>query len=192
MINLKKNNFISVKCTQLIDTAKLLFFKHGIKRVSVEEICEKAKVSKVTFYKYFENKENLISHIRSELLSQGFSKFDEINELELSFPEKVELITKWRIEFFSNMNSEFIEDILSIKDTEEEIKKRYLKNIVNAQKKNEVRKDLDPEFIWLVTEKLNEIAKEGSWKRVFNEFGEYQKQLRKMYFYGILENIESK
>lgn len=79
------------------------------------------------------------------------------------------------------------EDILSVEDTNEEMKRRYLKNIEAAQIKGEVRSDLSAEMIWLVTEKLNELVRDGSWKTIFNDYSEFQKQLRKMYFYGLLE-----
>ena len=182
-----KKKYASKKCIQLIKNAKDLFFKHGVKRVTIEEICKKSNVSKVTFYKYFSNKDELVRHIRDELISQGFSKFDELNELDIGFSEKVDLMTQWRINFFSNIKSEFIEDILSVEDTIEEMKRRYLKNIEDAQIKGEVRDDLSPELIWLVTEKLNELVKDGSWKEIFSDYSEFQKQLRKMYFYGLLE-----
>ena len=184
----KSKNRTSKKCSQLIETAQELFFKHGVQRITIEEICKKANVSKVTFYKYFSNKDELVKYIRNELMNQGFSKYDEINEIDISFPEKVERITQWRIDFFSNIKSEFIEDILSVEDTIEEMKIRYLKHIEVAQKKGEVRKDLSPELIWLVTEKLNEIVKDGSWKEIFSDYSTFQKQLRKMYFYGLLES----
>jgi hypothetical protein len=124
------------------------------------------------------------------LIEDGFSKFDEINELDIGFPEKVELITQWRINFFANLKSEFIEDILSVEDTIEEMKSRYLKNIEAAQTKGEVRTDLSPELIWLVTEKLNELVRDGSWKEIFSDYSEFQKQLRKMYFYGLLDYVQ--
>lgn len=186
----KKKECTSKKCTQLIETAKELFFKHGVQRITVEEICKKSNVSKVTFYKNFTNKDELVRYIRDELIKQGFSKFDEINELDIGFPEKVELITQWRIDFFSNIKSEFIEDILSVEETIEEMKKRYLKNIEAAQIKGEVRNDLSPELIWLVTEKLNELVRDGSWKEVFSDYSEFQKQLRKIYFYGLLDYVQ--
>ena len=185
----KEKEYTSKKYTQLIETAKDLFFKHGVRRITIGEICNKSNVSKVTFYKYFANKGELVRHIRNELIEQGFSKFDEINQLEIGFPEKVDLITQWRIDFFSNMKSEFIEDILSSEDTLEEMKSRYLKNIESAQIKGEVRKDLSPELIWLVTEKLNELVMDGSWKEILSEYSEFQEQLRKMYFYGLLDYV---
>lgn len=191
MIPLEKmKECTSKKCIQLIETAKELFFKHGVQRITVEEICKKSNVSKVTFYKNFSNKDELVRYIRDELIKQGFSKYEEINELDIGFPEKVELITQWRIDFFSNIKSEFIEDILSVEETIEEMKRRYLKNIEAAQIKGEVRNDLSPELIWLVTEKLNELVRDGSWKEVFSDYSEFQKQLRKIYFYGLLDYVQ--
>ncbi len=186
----KSKEYKSKKSTQLIETAKNLFFKHGVKRITIEEICKESNVSKVTFYKYFSNKNELVRHIRDELIEEGFSEFDEINELDIGFPEKVELITQWRIDFFSNIKSDFIQDILSVEDTIEEMKRRYLKNIEAAQIKGEVRNDLSPELIWLVTEKLNELVKDGSWKEIFTDYREFQKQIRRMYFYGMLDDVQ--
>jgi AcrR family transcriptional regulator len=171
---------------KLVETARILFFKHGVKRVTVEEICRKANVSKVTFYKYFENKDAVVRHIRDELMNAGFSKYDEIVELDIPYPEKIDLMTKWRGEFFSQMQSEFIEDIISFAETKAEMKKRFMKNILAAQEKGEVRRDLSPGLIWLAAEKLNEIAVDGSWKDAVPDFNELHRQLRILYFHGLL------
>ena len=177
------------KFRQLVDTGRELFFKHGIKRVAVEEICKKANVSKVTFYKYFDNKLELAKYIGDELINLGFARFDEIDRLDTSFPEKIDLMTQWRIEFFSQIRSEFVEEILNLDGVYAEIKKRYLKNIKAAQERGEIRKEISIELIWLVTEKLNELVKDGSWKSIFSDYSQFQQQLRKLYFYGLLENV---
>jgi len=41
---MKEHN--SKKSAQLVETAKLLFFKHGVGRITIKEICEKSNVSK--------------------------------------------------------------------------------------------------------------------------------------------------
>jgi len=176
------------KKAQLVDAARELFFKHGVKRVTVEEICSKAKVSKVTFYKYYDNKLEIAKYIGNELTGLGFARFDEINGLDLSFPEKIDLMTQWRVEFFSQVSSEFIEEILDLESVYAEMKQRYLENIKAAQEKGEIRKEISVELIWLVTEKLNELVKEGSWKSIFSEYSQFQWQLRRLYFYGLLED----
>lgn len=89
----------TAKYNALLETAKALFFRHGIRRVTIEEICAESKVSKVTFYKYFKDKNDLIRIIRDELTQIGFARLDEINSLPLSYPEKVEMMTAWRIQF---------------------------------------------------------------------------------------------
>ncbi len=172
---------------QLVEAGRTLFFRHGFRRVTVEEICESAGVSKVTFYKYFRDKKQLAEEIRDALVATGFAAFDEINARDVTYPEKVELMTRWRIEFFAQMSGEFIEEVLSLEDLKGEVKKRYLANVTAAHEKGEIRRDLAPELIWLVSEKLTEIIKDGTWKAIFPEYGDFQKQLRTMYFYGLLE-----
>jgi AcrR family transcriptional regulator len=41
----------NLKLARIASTAEKLFMKFGIRRVSVEEICREASVSKMTFYK---------------------------------------------------------------------------------------------------------------------------------------------
>jgi AcrR family transcriptional regulator len=176
----------SEKPDQIIKTAIDLFSRFGAKRVTVEEICKTAGVSKVTFYKYFKNKLDLIRHIRDELIEIGFNKFDEISAMDISYPEKIELMTRWRIEFFSQMKNEFIHELFSLDEVVEEAKQRYLRNISMAQEKGEIQPDLSPELIWLVSEKLNEIIRDKSWRTVFTEYSEYQEQMRRLFFFGLL------
>ncbi len=171
---------------RVVETAKALFYKHGVKRVTVEEICAKAKVSKMTFYKYFSNKDAVVRHIRDELMNEGFSKYDEIIEMDISYPEKIDRMTAWRIEFMSKMNSEFIEDIVSFEETMGEMKKRFIRNIEIARSRGEVRTDISPDLIWLAAEKLNEIAVDGSWKTAVSDYNELHRQLRTLFFHGLL------
>lgn len=181
-----------VKYLKLIDTARMLFFKYGIKRVTLQEICEEAHVSKVTFYTYFKNKEELVKLIRDELMTEGFSKFDEINKQDISYIEKVGLMTEWRIGFTKMMNNEFIREVMNTGEIEENIKIGYLNNISAAQSKGEIDPGLAPELIWLVTEKFNEIVKEGKWLNIIKDSSDLQRQLRQMYFFGLLNKETEK
>ena len=176
----------SEKPDQIIKTAIDLFSRFGAKRVTVEEICKTAGVSKVTFYKYFKNKLDLIRQIRDDLIEIGFNKFDEISAMDIPYPEKIELMTRWRIEFFSQMKNEFIHELFSLDEVVEEAKQRYLRNISMAQEKGEIQPDLSPELIWLVSEKLNEIIRDESWRTIFTDYGEFQEQMRRLFFFGLL------
>jgi AcrR family transcriptional regulator len=53
--------------TLIMNTAETLFLKYGFRRVSVDEICRSAKVSRKTFYVYFANKETLVIEILDKI-----------------------------------------------------------------------------------------------------------------------------
>ena len=185
-----KNTRRTQKRAQIIQTAERLFSRFGAKRITVEEICREAGVCKMTFYKYFPNKVELVRNIRDDWVEEGFRKFDEINAMDIPFPEKINLMTRWKVEFTSRINTEFIRELVSIDDVMERARRRFLDNITNAQKLGEIRSDIDPRFLWIVTEKLYELVKEGSWKSVFTEFSQFQEQLRTLIFFGLLTRTE--
>jgi len=174
------------KKKQIIQTAESLFIRHGSKRVTVAEICQRAHVSKMTFYKHFANKVDLVRHIRNLYVEEGFRKFDEINALDLPFARKVDLMTRWKVEFGKRIHAKFIQEMVSIDKVVANVKRRFLNNLVDARNNGEIRDDIDPEFLWMVTEKLSELVKEGTWKKVFSDFDDYQYQIRTLLFYGLL------
>jgi AcrR family transcriptional regulator len=182
----------SSKRKQILHTAEKLLSRFGARRVTVEEICREAGVSKMTFYKYFSNKVELIRTIRDNWIDEGFRKFDQINEMDLDFPEKINRMTRWEVEFTSRINAEFIREILATEDVEERFKRGYFENILRAQEQGEIRADIDPEFLWLVQKKLGELFRDESWKSVPLEFSQFQEQLRSLLYYGLLSREEER
>ncbi len=98
------------KHRKLIDTAKELFFKHGIKRITIEEICEKSEVSKMTFYKHFSNKRDLVIKILDELIDEGYNKYNSIIEKKIPFMEKIKAVIEFKLESASEYSDAFIKD----------------------------------------------------------------------------------
>src|SRR4051812_17078916 len=62
---------------RLVQVGLDLFVEHGFDSVSVDDIAEVAEVSKTTFYRYFETKEDLLFGRASEHLALVRSVFDE-------------------------------------------------------------------------------------------------------------------
>jgi AcrR family transcriptional regulator len=189
MTNSKQNRRTKKKA-QIIQTAEKLFSRFGSKRVSVAEICREAGVSKMTFYKYFSNKLVLVRSIKDAYVEEGFRKFDEINALDIKFPEKIDLMTRWKVEFGARISADFIREMVSIDDAIEETKKRFLGNIAAARDNGDIRADIDPEFLWMVSDKLYELVKDESWKQIFSDFSQFQYQLRTLIFYGLLSRTK--
>ena len=180
------------KREQILETAIRLFSRYGAKRVTIEELCREAGVSKMTFYKYFANKTRLVESIKDRWVEEGFQKFEEISALDIPFPEKIQLMTRWKVEFASRISAEFLREMVSMDDVEKQFKSRYLKNIADAQQNGDIRSDIDLDFLWMVLEKLSELVKEEQWKDVFSDFSQYQEQLRTLIYFGLLSRSEDK
>ena len=178
----------SKKRNQIIETAKGLFMRHGIKRVTIEEICKKAGASKMTFYKYFPNKIELVKHIWRNLQEEGFNKLDEIDATDIPLPEKIQLMFNWKREFVSNISDVFIEEILHIHMEHidmEEYRKRFMQFIENAQKRGEVRREIHPEFFIAVLDKLHELAFDEELIKRYPSFIEFNREIKDFLWFGL-------
>ena len=184
-MNVKPVQKKSKKREQIIETAKNLFMRHGIKRVSVAEICTKAGASKMTFYKYFSNKIELVEHIWRNLLEEGFNKLDEIDAMDIPLPEKIQLMFNWKKDFAANISDVFIEEILPINIDVEVYRKRFMQFIVDAQKRGEVRPEIRPEFFIAVLDKLNELAFDEGLVKRYPSFIEFNREIKDFFWFGI-------
>ena len=66
----------ALKHEQLLQTAAGLFRQHGIRRVSVEEICRRAGISKATFYKHYANRGELAVAVFDQLVAPLRAQLD--------------------------------------------------------------------------------------------------------------------
>lgn len=88
-----------------------VFFEHGFSNTSTEELCDIAKKSKATIYKYFQSKEEIITYITNEKLSEieRFQVF--LFAEELSFSERYKKAVMLVIEAFEGISHYFLTDL---------------------------------------------------------------------------------
>jgi AcrR family transcriptional regulator len=67
---------------RILDAAARLFYRRGIRAVSVDEVAESASVTKVTVYKHFRSKDNLVASCLHMLDDRFFTWF--VTEVERS------------------------------------------------------------------------------------------------------------
>ena len=182
------------KQRQIVETAEALFLRHGIKRVSVEEICQKAKVSKMTFYKYFTNKIDLVKHIWNRWMHEARAKLEELNEIDIPFAEKIEQMFAWKAELLSKMSTEFIEEFLPIDRGVEETKQWFLEFISEAKRRGDIRAEIRPELLMAVLDKFYELAQDEDLRRRYPSIIEFNRELKDLLWYGLLtrHDVEGK
>jgi AcrR family transcriptional regulator len=184
------------KHRQITRTGKDLFFRFGIKRVTVEEICKEANVSKMTFYKHFRNKSELVKGIINLIVSEGLEQYRKVmNNPDTSFEEKVRLTIKMKMDGTGEIGDEFLDEYIIHHDPElaefiHEQMNRVLNEVLNdyikAQKRGEIRSDMKPEFILYFLNHIFELLKDKQLLMLYEHPREAVMELVNFFFYGIM------
>lgn len=193
MLDLSKLN-LPEKQRLIVDTALDLFQQFGIKRIPVEEICKTAGVSKMTFYKYFKNKNELVRFMWEKGFEQSLEKFDEIQALDIPFEKKLQLILKMKEESTAKISHQFALDYFyaspDLKDFFEKLSResisRFLIFIKNAQEKGEVRPDIRPEFLLAIINNIKLMVKDEALISSYPSYHDFVMEVNNFIFYGIL------
>ena len=178
------------KREQIITTAQELFSRHGPRRVTIEELCRVAGVSKMTFYRHFSNKVHLVETIRDRITEQTFAAFDAIDALDIPFPDKIDRMTAFKAQQAHSMNLDWIQDMASTAGIQAEFERRFVANLQRAQARGEIRADIELEFHLLLMRKCGELFHEGDWQRILPDASAFTHQLRTILWYGLLTRDE--
>lgn len=88
-----------------------LFHQHRSDRVSVDEIANRADVSKATVYKYFGSKENLYQQVVKMIMEEDLITMEIIVNSKMSFSDKLKSIILARMDFLNSPSGEFWKNI---------------------------------------------------------------------------------
>jgi AcrR family transcriptional regulator len=178
----------------IMETGKKLFWKHGFKRVTIEEICAVAGVSKMTFYKYFSNKMELVKTILEKMVGETLDQYNTIMHSDIPFTEKIELQLQMKMEGTADISPEFLDDLMIHGEPEMmqymgEMTQKVLAIVhadyIRAQKKGEIRKDIKPEFIIYFLNHIYEMLKDENLLKMYKDPNELAMELTRFFFYGI-------
>lgn len=184
------------KKEQILTTGKELFWKFGFTRVTVEEICKEAGISKMTYYKYFDNKMALVKTLLNEVLRTSMEKYHRIIESQMPYPEKVKQMIELKREQTNTMSSEFFRDYLQTGDPEliaflEKLSAESLQIFTDdfrkAQQNGDIRKDLKVEFIMAIMNRLVDMAQhDKDLLEMYEKPQDLAVEITNFIFYGIL------
>lgn len=183
------------KFEQILETAKSLFFRFGFKRVTVEEICRTAHVSKMTFYKYFANKNDLLKFLINRIFSEGIAKYDSIMNQPIRYPEKVKQIIQLKLQQSEGMSFDFVREYFQgadpdikqlIEQKTSEVMGIVIADFKKAQQQGFVRADLKPEFILYFINKMSEWSSDEKLFALYGSATELTAELINFFFYGVL------
>lgn len=187
------------KLNSILIAGRELFWKHGFKRVTIEEICQKATVSKMTYYKFFSNKLELARHVFDIEAEKGAAQFRAIIADKIPPAEKIKKMIDMKMKGTYEISREFLMDFyedpgLGLKDHIEETTKKLWSEIIQDFRKGQsegvFRKDIKPELILYFSLKMMEFINDAELAKLYDGPMEMIKELAGFFVYGIAPTRE--
>jgi AcrR family transcriptional regulator len=191
----------SQKYLQLVETAFELFWRYGIRRVSIEEICQTAGVSKMTFYKYFPNKVQLALYVFEKVYQVSQDRYDEIMAADIPFLEKTKMMIEMKLDATEGFSEEIMKEVYvnPIPEISEYIQMQasekfamVMQDFSHAQQKGDIRQDIKIEFILYFMNHMLEMLKDDNFTRLYASTQDLVSELMNFFFYGIMPRSHTK
>ena len=182
------------KYDDILNTARDLFWRYGFKRVTIEEICSVANVSKMTYYKHFPNKIELAKTIYDGVLTESERKFREIMNEDSPVQDKMEALIRLKVEGTNNISKEFLQDFYSGAEpelqafVEERTRKTWqllLEDYRSAQKRGIIREDLNLLLLMKLQNKMIEMLEDESVTSMYSSQQEAILEMTRLLIYVI-------
>lgn len=185
---------INPKQTALFNTAKALFWKFGIKRVTIAEICKEAGVSKMTFYKFYENKMDIAKAIFQAIAEEGLLEYQTIMKENIPFSKRIEKVIQLKFDSTTNISQELIKDIYGNQQSDLfkfmlELRQKNMQITMNifkeAAEKGDIRANIRPEFILYFLNKMTDMISDEKLQTIYNNEQELIMEITNFFFYGL-------
>lgn len=184
----------------LLSAGRELFWKHGFRRISIDEVCKTAGTSKMTFYRYFPDKLALAKAVFDTEVDNSILQFREIMISETTASEKLEAMLRIKSDSVNNISQEFLNDFYTDKDSD---LKTYIaqktanvwNEIVNdfklAQQKGAFRSDFKPEILLYISQQLPGFINDPYLVQLCGSPQEVVMEIARFFTYGIAPNAKT-
>lgn len=185
----------SAKYGDILSTAKELFWKHGVRRVTIEEICREAGVSKMTFYRFFPNKIELAKTILQNMADRSTEEYKALMAEDIPFEEKVRRQLLMKFEGTKEMSMEFVKDLYSnrewglreyMEQRTEEALTMIMTDYRYAQEQGWIRRDIRPGFILYMFHQMSAWVSDEQLLAQYGSAPDLIMEIANFFFYGIL------
>ncbi len=184
----------SKKHRDILHTSKELFWKYGFKRVTIEEICEKANVSKMTFYRFYPNKLELAKSVFDLVIDNSIKDFKTLMKQDIPASEKVKGMLQMKFEGTNDISKEFLIDFYNNPDLEvssyiqkrvQEVWSQITEDFRKGQEEGWLRKDFKPEIILIFSQKMMDLVKDENVLKLYNTPQDLIMEIANLFTYGI-------
>lgn len=188
-------NTLNKKQSDILVSAKKLFWKYGYKKVSIEEICREAKVSKVTFYKFYPNKIELAKKIIDQIVENSMQELKYLVENAVSTPELLGTLIKAKKDGVHDISKEFVSDFytdnsLGLKEyillRINEVTNETIIGMKRLQERGLIRSDLNIPFFLHFAKKMDGFIDDPYLLSLFPDPEDRVMEITKLLTYGMM------
>lgn len=172
------NKTTEKKIELLFEFSKSELFENGITNFNLQKVISYSRLSKSTFYKRFESKNNFIKIIIKNLMDDLITPF--INYLDKfdTFEDILKMLSNLNFDIISILNEYPVEDLFKYPEVTKFINQYYYdtfgiiieKKIKDFQNRKEIRDDISAEYIFefltSITKGMGLMLKEKNFKDV--------------------------
>jgi AcrR family transcriptional regulator len=185
----------SKKHRDIVKIAKELFWRHGFKRVTIEEICEKANVSKMTFYRFYPNKLELAKAVFDMVIDLSIADFHKLIQENIPTSEKLRRMLMMKFEGTNDISKEFLMDFYNNPNLEismyiqrriAEVWGTIVEDFRRGQQEGWLRKDFKPEMILIFSQKMMELINDESILKLYEKPQDLVMEIANLFTYGII------
>jgi AcrR family transcriptional regulator len=184
----------SRKYHDLVLAAKKLFWKYGFRKVTIEDVCNEANVSKMTFYKHFNNKAELAKCVLDVVVAKAIEDFNELKNVANSSADLIEGMLKMKKDGIHEISKEFLADFYADTDLglgeylqmkTGQVMGSMLTDFKELQDRGLIRSDLNIQFYLYIANKLSGFMDDPYLLSLFANPEDLVMELTNLFAYGM-------
>jgi AcrR family transcriptional regulator len=178
----------------MVVTARALFLRHGIRRVSVEEICREAGVSKRTFYKRFRDRDELALRVVSGLVEESRSRIEATLSADVPIEQKVRELIAVKSGLAAETSVEFYREVMAAdsepgrfaRQKQREWDLRVRRFYAEAQARGEIRAEVDLDLLMAMLVRTRSLIEDPEVQRTQPDLSTLVESVLEIFFYGLV------
>lgn len=182
------------KYQDIMKAAKEVFSLYGFKKASVEDVCKRADVAKMTFYKFFKNKTQLAEAIVEEFIAHQIENLERLTKEAPPYHEKLRRLIVMKIEEIKSLGTLFFDDLIADPELAAYLQKRSRENIkytldllAEGQGEGYIRGDISQQLFVIILSNLQELVNNDSFRALFPDMEDRSREITRLLFHGIAD-----
>jgi AcrR family transcriptional regulator len=181
---------------RILAAAETVFFKFGIRKTTVGDICRAAGISRVTFYHYFCDKELAAEAVVNKLIDDMTAAFRRIMSQDVPYSQRIAEFIESKLNRAHGMSQSFVQELFQspypklhelFRRRLQENRQLALDEFRKAQRQGHIRPDVKPEFLLAFLEIIADLSIDERLTSLYPAPKELGSELLNLFFFGILQ-----